>query len=132
MVMDKFKRLPIAAESIPAMATVFLVVLVFLTLSKFGIIPGDIASLWVEGVILLFGGVIVFLETFKERIRGTRQMFSPTTIIAVLTIAGTFYLALSKFGAVPGLGILGGFGEGIIFIMIIVLLTYELFLEARK
>jgi hypothetical protein len=123
--MNNFKRLPALAESIKALAVVFFLVLVFLAFGKFGVLPINVANAWIEGTILAFGALILFLETFKEGFK----LFSFSLILAVITISSTFLLAYSKFSGYQ-LMFLSGFTEGAVYIAIAGLLVYELILES--
>jgi hypothetical protein len=123
--MNKFKKLPALAESIRALAVVFFLVLLFLAFGKFGVLPIEVANLWIEGIILAFGALVLFLETFKEGFK----LFSFSLILAVMTISATVVLAYSKFTGYE-LIFLGGFSEGVVFVGIAGLLLYELVLES--
>lgn len=121
------KKILATNMAVRAIALLMGIVLLFFALGKWNIIPEIQVVLFIEAIILIFGGIILSIETFKE------GKFKPdfAGVLAIITILSTFALAGGKLFNFDLAGILSA-GEAPIFTALTIFIFYELFVQGRK
>ena len=121
-------KLPVTSISLKLISIVFAVVILLLAFGKLEIIPFEIANLYIESSILMFGFFVLFIETFREKkFKLKENMTVLSFYLSIITLIVVFSLAMSKILNME-IPLISG-GEWAIFLALGIFIVYEVFIS---